>query len=127
MQITHRLFAILLSLSLIMLPLGGANAAMVGSSQLIDPQQGVDRATLLQSLDRQQVRDYLSQQGVDAEQVKLRVAQMTDAEIATLNSRLADLPAGGDALGIILVIFIVFIVTDMLGATDVFPFVHPIR
>jgi len=127
MHITHRLFAILLSLSLIMLPLGGANAAMIGSSQLIDTQQGVDRATLLQSLDRQQVRDYLSQQGVDAEQVKLRVAQMTDEEIATLNSHLADLPAGGDALGIILVIFLVFIVTDIIGATDVFPFVHPIR
>jgi hypothetical protein len=127
MHQTNKLFAILLSLSLIMLPLGAANSAMIGSSQLIDPQQGVDRATLLQSLDRQQVRDYLSQQGVDADQVKLRVVQMTDDEIATLNSHLADLPAGGDILGVILVIFVVFIVTDMLGATDVFPFVHPIR
>lgn len=127
MHTTNRLFALILSLSLIMLPLGSANSAMIGNSQLIDAQQGIDRSTLLQSLDRQQVRDYLSQQGVDAEQVKLRVAQMTDQEIATLNAHLADLPAGGDALGIIVLIFLVFIVTDIIGATDIFPFVHPIR
>ncbi len=71
--------------------------------------------------------DRLSQQGIDAEQVKLRVSQMTDQEIAMLNEHLSDLPAGGDALGIILFIFVVFIITDALGATDVFPFVHPIR
>ena len=52
---------------------------------------------------------------------------MTHQEIAQLNRQLADLPAGGDVLGIIVLIFIVFIITDVIGATDIFPFVHPVK
>ena len=65
--------------------------------------------------------------GVDADQVKQRVAQMTDQEVATLNQRVGDLPAGGDVLGVVLLVFIVFVITDAIGATDIFPFVHPVR
>ena len=46
----------------------------------------------MQSLEREEVQTYLSQQGIDAEQVKLRVSQMTDQEIALLNEHLSDLP-----------------------------------
>ena len=56
-----------------------------------------------------------------------RIAQMTDQEIAHLNQQLAELPAGGDVLGLVVLIFIVFIITDAIGATDIFPFVHPVR
>jgi hypothetical protein len=52
---------------------------------------------------------------------------MTDQEVARLNQHLAELPAGGDVLGVILILFIVFIITDMLGATDIFPFVKPVN
>lgn len=127
MQKTNRLFALLLSLSILMLPLSSAQSAMIGNAHLFDEANHVDRSALMQSLEREEVQTYLSQQGIDAEQVKLRVSQMTDQEIAQLNEHLSDLPAGGDALGIILFIFVVFIITDALGATDVFPFVHPIR
>jgi hypothetical protein len=30
-------------------------------------------------------------------------------------------------LGILLIIFIVFVITDVLGATNIFPFIHPIK
>ena len=52
---------------------------------------------------------------------------MTDAEISELNKRLADMPAGGDAVGVIILLFVIFVITDMLGATDIFPFIHPVR
>jgi hypothetical protein len=117
----------MLSLSLIMLPLGTVQSAMIGNSQLLDGTSSTSRTALLQALERDQIRSQLEQLGVDADAVKERVAQMTAQEITTLNQRLADLPAGGDALGVILVIFIVFIVTDAIGATDIFPFVHPVR
>ncbi len=122
-----RFFAILLSLSMIMLPLGTVQSAMIGNSQLLEGSSAASRSTLLEALERDQVRHQLSQLGVDADAVKLRVAQMTDQEIATLNERLGDLPAGGDALGVLLFIFVVFIITDAIGATDIFPFVHPVR
>ena len=127
MHMLNRFFAIMLSLSLIMLPLGAAQSALIGNSQLLDGNPGASRTALMHSLEREQVRHQLTQLGVDAETVKARVAQMTEQEIATLNQRLGDLPAGGDVLGVLLVIFIVFIVTDAIGATDIFPFVHPVK
>jgi hypothetical protein len=127
MYMLNKLFAIMISFSLIMLPLGSAQSAMIGNSQLLDGNSDAARTTLLQTLEREQVRNQLTQLGVDAESVKQRVAQMTEQEIATLNERLGDLPAGGDAVGVILLIFVIFIVTDAIGATDIFPFVHPIR
>lgn len=125
MHMLNRLFATLLSLSLILLPLGSAQGALVGNDQLLHGDS--DRSRLMQSLEREQVRQQLKQLGVDAETAKLRVAQMTDQEIAALNQRLGDLPAGGDALGVLLFIFVLFVITDAIGATDIFPFVHPVR
>ena len=53
---------------------------------------------------------------------------MTDAEIAQINQRIAEMPAGGSSvLGVLLIIFIVFVITDVLGATDIFPFIKPIK
>jgi len=122
-----RFFAILISLSMIMLPLGTVQSAMIGNSQFLEGGSTTSRSALLENLEREQVRSQLSQLGVDADAVKERVAQMTDQEIATLNERLGDLPAGGDVLGVIVLIFVVFIITDAIGATDIFPFVHPVR
>ncbi|MCU7810045.1 MAG: PA2779 family protein [Candidatus Thiodiazotropha sp. (ex Notomyrtea botanica)] len=127
MSIFQRIIAITLSLSLFLLHIGVAQSAIIGNAQLIGQAQGHERAVLLEALEREQVHQYLTSLGADAEQVKARLAQMTDEEIATLSQRLGDLPAGGDALGVILVVFIVFVVTDAIGATDIFPFVHPVR
>lgn len=127
MQMHNKILAILLSLSLILLPLGAAQGAMISNSQLLEGNADAARAEFLQALQRDQVRSQMIRLGVDAEAVNQRLAQLTDQEIATLNERLGDLPAGGDALGVLLVIFVVFVITDAIGATDIFPFVHPVR
>lgn len=127
MNIFSKFLVTLFSLSLILTPLSAAQAAMIGNSQLLHEQSGDLRGELNMALERDQVRSQLTQLGVDAESLKQRLAQMTDQEIASLNERLADLPAGGDAVGVILFIFVLFIITDAVGATDIFPFVHPVR
>lgn len=105
-----------------------ASAAMTSTGSVLDQQQrSVERAELLEMLDRASVQAQLQELGVDAEAAKQRVAAMTDEEIRQLNGHLAEMPVGGDVLGVALVVFIVFIITDMLGATDIFPFVHPIN
>lgn len=105
-----------------------AYASMVSTETVVQQaQRNVDRAQLLEMLDREDVQNQLEAMGVDREAAKLRVASMTDAEISQLNARLGDMPAGGDAVGVILFIFLVFVITDLLGATDIFPFIHPIR
>jgi predicted homoserine dehydrogenase-like protein len=103
-------------------------AAMVGTQQVVQAEQSrVDRAQLLAALEREDVRVQLEAMGVDQTMAAERVAAMTDAEIAELNQRIGELPAGGDALGVLLVIFLVFVITDVLGATDIFPFIKPVR
>jgi len=128
MKTLQRILCLLMSLSLVVLPIGPAQAAMIGNAQIINEvRSDLNRSELLHILDRETARQELIALGVSPDMVKQRVAQMTDAEVAQLNQHLADMPAGGDILGVLLLLFIVFIITDMLGATDIFPFVKPIN
>jgi hypothetical protein len=78
-------------------------------------------------LEREDLQQQLTALGVDVNDARNRVAGLTDAEVARISQRLAELPAGGDVLGVIVLIFIIFIITDAIGATDIFPFVHPVK
>ena len=55
-----------------------------------------------------------------------RLASLTPQELQTLNQQIDELPNGG-IIGTLVLIFLVFVITDALGATDLFPFVDPIR
>lgn len=128
MKSCKRMFALFLSFSLVFLSVSPAQAAMVSNSQVVNTAQQSDgRAELLQVLARADVQAQLSDLGVDAADITRRVNQMTPGELNQLSQKMAELPAGGDALGLIVLIFLVFIITDILGATDVFPFVNPIK
>jgi len=123
----QKLLCLLLSLSLISFHLAPLQAAIIDNDQIITQATPTwDRERLLEVLERQQARDQLEALGVSPEDVKKRVAQMTDTEVARLNRHLDESPAGGGVLGLLLILFIVFIITDMLGATDIFPFVKKI-
>lgn len=77
---------------------------------------------------RDDVRQQLQRFGVDPQQASERVAALSDAEIADLNGRIADLPAAGsDVIGVLLFLFILLLVTDILGLTKVFPFTRSMR
>lgn len=124
----RKYLALLLSLALLSLPTVPVHAGMIGTGQALAAEQGrIDRERLASLLEREDLQRQLATLGVDTQDAKQRVASLTDAEVARLNQRLAELPAGGDVLGAILLIFIVFVITDAIGATDIFPFVHPVR
>ena len=96
-------------------------AAVVSSTDLLQQQQSqIDRDTLLQALERDDVKNALINQGVDPQQAKERVKHMTPAEVAALNQKIDEMPAGG-ILGAILLILVILIFTDMAGWTDVYP------
>ena len=78
---------------------------------------------LLSALDRQDVRNQLEALGVDPRAAQQRVAALSDEDIRALDGRLGQLPAGGDILGVALVVFLVLLLTDILGYTHIFPFV----
>ena len=79
-------------------------------------------------LARDDVRAQMAALGVDPAEAARRVAGLSDAEVQRIAGQLDQLPAGQSALGAVigaaLLIFIVLLVTDLLGLTDVFPFVR---
>ena len=64
--------------------------------------------------------------GVPREQVEARIASLTPAELQQFNQRLEQEPAGG-WVGIIVLFLVIFIITDMLCATDIFSFIKCIN
>src|SRR3546814_14386768 len=77
------------------LTLGVANAGMVGTDAYMARGASGDRATVNHYLDRAEVRDALATQGVDPEEAKARIATLSDGEVARLESRGDEEPAGG--------------------------------
>lgn len=125
---SKRLMAALACIALLVGQLSPAQASMVSTTEALAQERlSVDRALLAEMIDREGVTQQMLELGVDPEAAKARVASMTDEEIRQLNQHLAEMPAGGDALGVLLLLFVVFVITDMLGATDIFPFIHPIN
>lgn len=104
-----------------------ANAAMIGTVEVLaEQQQQVDRQQLLSMLDDQGVQDKLQAMGVDRAQVEARINSLTNTELAQFNQQLQDAPAGG-ILGVIVLFLVIFIITDMLCATDIFSFIKCIN
>lgn len=111
------------------LQLPAAQAGIVGTEIIVSNAQAQqDRAQIMDLLDRKDIQEQLISHGVNVEQAKARVDSLSDAETHTLAGQLNTLPAGGDSiLGVIVLIFLVLLVTDILGLTNVFPFVKKHR
>jgi hypothetical protein len=101
-----------------------ASAAVVSTDQVSASAQ---RERVKDFLDRQEVRARLQSMGVDADAARARVDALTDEEANQMAARIDQLPAGGDVLGVLFVVFIVLLVTDILGLTKVFPFTRSVR
>jgi hypothetical protein len=99
-------------------------AAMLATDNALSTGQ---RERVNQTLERADVRARLAQLGVNAGDVKARVAALSDDEVAQIAGKMDALPAGGDLLGAVVLIFLVLLITDILGFTKVFPFTKPIR
>ena len=86
-------------------------------------QASADRERIAELLNRDDVRNQLIAQGVDPAEVEQRVAALSDEEVRQMNERLDSLPAGSNAVvGALFAVFVILLVTDLLGLTDVYPF-----
>lgn len=100
-----------------------ANVGLVGTTPALDAQAGRDdRAKIREILAREDVREQLLLQGVSPAQVEDRVAALSDAEAREMADRLDQLPAGASVVGALFAVFVILLVTDILGLTDVYPF-----
>jgi hypothetical protein len=105
-----------------------AQAALVGTEQVVAAAaqgQAVDdmRQHLSMLLARDDVAAALQGRGVDVEQARARVDSLSDAEVMQLHGQIDQLPAGGSVVGTAVFVFLVLLLTDILGFTDIFPFV----
>jgi cysteine synthase len=90
------------------------------------------RENLNQFLKREDVKAVMIAQGISPIEAKARVDSLSDAEIMQIADKMDQLTAGGGTLGVVVgaavIIFIVLLITDILGFTDIFAFVkHPSR
>jgi hypothetical protein len=128
MPTLRRLAVLAATLLLFAIVTSPVHASMVGTGDMLATEQGhVDRAQLLQTLSREDMRQQMERMGVNPEAAEERVARMTDEEVAAINQRLAELPAGAGIVEVILIVFLVLVLLDALGVTDIFAFVRPIR
>lgn len=105
-----------------------AQASMVSTEEaLSSPASTLQRERVAEFLARDDVRQALQNHGVASDAATARVQAMTDAEVAQLAGHVDQLPAGGDILGVLFTVFIVLLVTDILGLTKVFPFTRSVR
>jgi len=115
-----------------LLPLVGmleaAHATMIPTDQFA---AATDRAALedkvKQVLSRPELASQLESMGVSPEQARLRVDSLTSEELARVADQADRLPAGGDIFGTLGAIFIILLITDLLGLTKVFPFTRAQR
>ncbi len=120
--------AMALLMAMTSMPIGVAQAEMVTTDQVIEQvNPPEDRTRVMDFMLREDVQQQLTILGVDPEEAARRVASLSDEEIQQIAGRLEEMPAGeggvGPIVGAILIIFLVLLVTDLLGLTDVFPFV----
>jgi hypothetical protein len=120
---------VIISMLAISMPEQSAFAGMVETDQLVSHELAMqDRAKISAFLDRKDVLAQLQQQGVSPSEAKARVNALTDDEAHNIAGKLDQLPAGGDGIiGAIVFVFIVLLITDILGFTKVFPFTRPIN
>lgn len=99
-----------------------AMADIVGTQELaMQVELQLQRDDVREMLARDDVRTALLGYGVSQADVDTRIDNLTASELQQIQSQLGDLPAGGSAIGVVLGIILIFVLLDLLGATDVFP------
>jgi hypothetical protein len=121
-------YPLALIMFLVSVPWGAPRAALVTTDTIIDSLSvEKDRQAVLSFLDREEVVAQFRSLGLSPDEAKARVAAMSDQELRQIAGHIDQLPAGQSAIGVIvgaaLLIFIILLITDLLGLTDVFPFV----
>ena len=103
-------------------------AALVSTEQLLAAGDGAAERARWRFLERADVREQMVALGVDPDEAAARVQARLDAQVREIAGQLDRLPAGQSAIGIIvgaiLLVFLVLLLTDLLGLTNVFPFVN---
>ena len=106
---------------------GTVHAEAVTSHNVMQAQShAYNKQQLIEMVSRADVQEKLVSLGVTQGDAISRINGMTNSEIAQLNSQLNDAPAGG-VVGAVLTVLAIIAILDLVGVTDVYPFIRPIN
>jgi hypothetical protein len=98
-----------------------ASAGLIGTQSVVNAQEREDR---LQRIDRvlskDAVQDQMVSMGIDPVDAQARVATLTNEELLQLEQSIDEMPAGGSAVAVVGVVFIVLMVLELVGVTNIF-------
>lgn len=98
-----------------------SHASMVGTEQMLVAES--EQASL-QKVDAflasEQVASQLQAWGVAPDEVALRVAALSESELEQLTQTIESNPAGGDGLVIVGIVFVVLLILELVGVTNLF-------
>jgi hypothetical protein len=106
-------------------------AQLVSTEALFEQPVAVSsKEKVVQFVARDEVAKTFQELGVDPQMVEERLASLTDEELTRIATQIDTLPAGGDAVGALIsaaiFVFVLLLITDLLGLTRVFSFTRPI-
>ena len=121
--------AVASAMTMASLPIGAAQAGLVSTEAMVHQTDAATaRAQVQQLMSRDDVRAEMQAQGVDPAEAQARIDALSDAEVMRLAGQIDALPAGQSAVGAIVgaavIVFIVLLITDIAGFTNVFSFVN---
>lgn len=98
-----------------------APAGMIGTSQMLENEARTESLTRIEMLlARDDVGQQLVTLGVEPALVLERLNAMTTEELLALEHRFDQQVAGGDAIAIIGTVFLVLLILELVGVTDIF-------
>jgi hypothetical protein len=124
--------ALAVALFVTSLPIGAAHAGLVTTDQLLEQRTAAaERERLAAILLRDDVRQQMEALGVDRNEAIARLASLSDQEVQQIAGKLDELPAGQNFLvGVLIVagaVLLGLVITDLLGITNVFAVINPVR
>jgi len=119
---------LIVSLCYFELPIAPAQAALVSTERVVAASSAESpRRKFERYLEREDVRAELEKYGVNPAAARARVDALTDDEVATVAGKIDTLPAGGEFIGALVFVFVLLLITDILGFTKVYSFTRPVR
>jgi hypothetical protein len=109
-------------------PYQSAMAAMIETEAVVDSGRAHNAREYLKTfLAREDVKSALVSQGIDPQEAQNRIDSLTEEESRFVADQLDQMPAGGGFFSTLLIVvflvFVILLVTDITGYTDIFPFV----
>ncbi|MFT3754771.1 MAG: PA2779 family protein [Pseudoxanthomonas sp.] len=115
------ILASLIAVTLVSGTCASAHAGVITTQQALSAEaRAAAEQDVRTAMARDDVRQAMQHYGVNPADADARLASLSDAELMQLQGQMDRLPAGGSVLAVIGVVFIVLLILELVGVTNVF-------